>query len=142
MLDETKLFDFVKIMFTKPAHYKKIKQHNKKRHHFMINRFMSIKYPSNAQMFNINGINGGNVVDSWSMVASRFKSVPRWFYTKTKKAKKNVADKYNPSDRAVELYMNKNEIGNREFDELKLFVKDQLYADLKKIEEQIDVYNK
>lgn len=42
MLDETKLFDFVKIMFTKPAHYKKIKQHNKKRHHFMINRFMSI----------------------------------------------------------------------------------------------------
>ena len=142
MLDETKLFDFVKIMFTKPAHYKKIKQHNKKRHHFMINRFMSIKYPSNAQLFNINGINGGNVVDSWSMVASRFKSVPRWFYTKTKKAKKNVADKYNPSDRAIELYMNKNEIGNREFDELKLFVKDQLYADLKKIEEQIDVYNK
>lgn len=142
MLDETKLFDFVKIMFTKPTHYKKIKQHNKKRHHFMINRFMSIKYPSNAQMFNINGINGGNVVDSWSMVASRFKSVPRWFYTKTKKAKKNVADKYNPSDRAIELYMNKNEIGNREFDELKLFVKDQLYADLKKIEEQIDVYSK
>jgi len=108
----------------------------------MINRFMSIKYPSNAQLFNINGINGGNVVDSWSMVASRFKSVPRWFYTKTKKAKKNVADKYNPSDRAVELYMSKNEIGNREFDELKLFAKEQLFADLKKIEEQIDVYNK
>ena len=142
MLDETKLFDFVKIMFTKPAHYKKIKQHNKKRHHFMINRFMSIKYPSNAQMFNINGINGGNVVDSWSMVASRFKSVPRWFYTKTKKAKKNVADKYNPSDRAIELYMSKNEIGNREVEELKLFAKEQLFADLKKIEEQIDVYNK
>jgi len=108
----------------------------------MINRFMSIKYPANAMMFNINGINGGNVVDSWSMVAARFKSVPRWFYTKTKKAKKNTVDKYNPSDRAVELYMNKNEIGNREFDELKLFVKDQLYADLKKIEEQIDVYTK
>ena len=142
MLDETKLFDFVKIMFTKPAHYKKIKQHNKKRHHFMINRFMSIKYPANAQMFNINGINGANVVDSWSMVASRFKSVPRWFYTKTKKSKKNVTDKYNPSDRAVELYMSKNEIGNREFNELKLFAKDQLFTDLKKIEEQIDVYNK
>lgn len=141
MLDETKLFDFVKIMFTKPAHYKKIKQHNKKRHHFMINRFMSIKYPANAQMFNINGINGANVVDSWSMVASRFKSVPRWFYTKTKKSKKNVTDKYNPSDRAVELYMSKNEIGNREFNELKLFAKDQLFTDLKKIEEQIDVYN-
>ena len=142
MLDETKLFDFVKIMFTKPATYKKIKQHNKKRHHFMINRFMSIKYPSNAQLFNVNGISGANVVDSWSMVAARFKSVPGWFYTKTKKAKKNTPDKYNPSERAVEIYMDKNEIGNREFGELKLFAKDHLFADLKKIEEQIQVYAK
>ena len=142
MLDETKLFDFVKIMFTKRNQYGKIKQHNKKRHHFMINRFFSIKYPSNAQMFNVNGINGGNVVDSWSMVASTFKSVPGWFYTKTKKAKKNEVDKYTPDDRAIELYMNKNEIGNREFNELKLFAKEQLFTDLKKIEEQIDVYNK
>lgn len=142
MLDETKLFDFVKIMFTKPALYKKIKQHNKKRHHFMINRFMSIKYPSNAQLFNVNGISGANVVDSWSMVASRFKSVPGWFYTKTKKAKKNVQDKYNPSERALEIYMSKNNIGNREIVELKQFAKEAFYADLKKIEEQIDVYSK
>ena len=142
MLDDTKLFDFVKIMFTRPALYNKIKQHNKKRHHFMINRFMSIKYPANAQMFNVNGINGGNVVECWSVVAARFKSVPRWFYTKTKKAKKNQPDKYIPSDRAVSLYMDKNEIGQREMGELKLFAKDQLYADLKKIEKQIDVYTK
>jgi hypothetical protein len=142
MLDETKLFDFVKIMFTNPATYKKIKQHNKKRHHFMINRFMSIKYPSNAQLFNVNGISGANVVDSWSMVAARFKSVPGWFYTKTKKAKKTVADKYNPSERAVEIYMDKNEIGTREFGELLKFAKEDLYADLKKIEQQIDVYTK
>ena len=141
MLDETKLFDFVKIMFTKPQIYAKIKQHNKKRHHFMINRFMSIKYPSNAQLFNFNGVNGANVVDSWAMVASRFKSVPGWFYTKTKKSKKNETDKYNPSEEAVEIYMSKNEIGNREFSELKEFAKESLYADLQKIESQIDVYN-
>jgi hypothetical protein len=108
----------------------------------MINRFMSIKYPANAMMFNINGINGGNVVECWSVVASRFQSVPRWFYTKTKKAKKNTPDKYNPSERAVEIYMDKNEIGNREFGELKLFAKDALFSDLKKIEEQIEVYAK
>ena len=60
----------------------------------------------------------------------------------TKKAKKNVADKYNPSDRSIEIYMDKNEIGQREFDELKLFAKDALYSDLKKIEEQIEVYAK
>ena len=142
MLDETKLFDFVKIMFTKPNQYKNVKNFNKKRHHFMINRFMSIKYPSNAQMFNINGINGGNVVECWATVASRFKSVPGWFYTKTKKAAKNKADKYIPSERAVTIYMDRNEIGSREFNELKLFAKDHLFADLKKIEEQIQVYAK
>ena len=128
MLDDTKLFDFVKIMFTRPGDYKKIKQHTKKRHHFMINRFMSI--------------NGGNVVECWSVVASRFQSVPRWFYTKTKKAKKNTPDKYNPSERAVAIYMDKNEIGNREFSELKEFAKEALFSDLKKIEEQIEVYAK
>lgn len=140
MLDETKLFDFVKIMFTKPAKYKELKNHSKKRHHFMINRFFAIKYPNNAQLFNFNGINGANVVESWSVVASRFKSVPGWFYTKTKKSPKNKVDKYTPSEQALRIYMDKNEIGSREIEDLKLFFKEDLYTDLKKIEEQINVY--
>lgn len=142
MLDETKLFDFVKIMFTKPDQYNNLKIHTKKRHHFMINRFFAIKYPSNANMFNVNGINGGNVVESWSMVAQRFKGVPGWFYTKTKKAPKKQVDKYTPSEASIDLYLLKNEIGMREFNELKEFAKDQLFDDLKKIEAQIDVYRK
>jgi len=142
MLDETKLFDFVKIMFTKRDQYSKLKNHTKKRHHFMINRFFAIKYPSNAQLFNINGINGGNVVECWATVASRFKSVPGWFYTKTKKAAKNVADKYTPSEQALQIYMDRNEIGHREIEELKQFAKDALFADLQKIEQQVDVYAK
>jgi hypothetical protein len=143
MLDETKLFDFVKIMFTKPEQFRAIKNHNKKRHHFMVNRFFAIKYPTNAQVFNYNGINGANVVECWGMVAQRFKSVPAWWYTKTKKTDPAAkADKYTPSDQVVELYMTKNEIGRREFNELKTFAKDALYADLQKIETQIDVYIK
>ena len=140
MLDETKLFDFVKIMFTKKPLYSKIKNHNKKRHHFMINRFFAIKFPANANLFNINGINGANVVESWSMVAQRFKSVPGWFYTKTKKAEKKQKDKYIPGDKAIQLFLDKNEIRMREFEELKNFAKEELYSDLQKIEEQIDVY--
>ena len=143
MLDETKLFDFVKIMFTKPSQFKQIKNHNKKRHHFMINRFFAIKYPTNAHAFNINGINGSNVVECWGLVAQRFKVVPNWWYTKTKKSEASTkADKYTPSDSVIELYMSKNEIGRREFNELKTFAKDVLYADLQKIENQIDVYSK
>jgi hypothetical protein len=37
--------------------------------------------------------------------------------------------------------MTKNEIGQREYDELKLYAKDSLFADLKNIEKQIEVYN-
>ena len=142
MLDETKLFDFIKIMFTRPDLYKKVFNHNKKRHHFMINRFFAIKYPANAQLFNKNGINGNVVIDSWSMVASRFRSVPMWIYTKTKKSPKAKADKkqYIPSDAAISFFIEKNEIGKREFKELEQFAKDELYNSLKRIEDSMQVY--
>lgn len=108
----------------------------------MINRFFAIKFPSNANMFNHNGINGAAVVESWSLVAMRFKAVPGWWYTKTKKAASTIKDKYTPGEDAIKIYMQKNEIGMREFKELELFAKESLYADLKKIEEQVDVYSK
>jgi hypothetical protein len=142
MLDETKLFDFIKIMFTKNADYNKVSNHNKKRHHFMINRFFAIQYPSNAQMFNINGINGNAVIDSWQMVAQRFGKVPMWIYTKTKKTEKAVVNKkqYIPSDTTISFFMERNEIGKREFKELELFAQDELYKSLKKIEDSMQVY--
>ena len=142
MLDETKLFDFIKIMFTKHADYKKIKQHNKKKHFFMVNRFFAIKYPENANAFNVNGINGGHVVDAWSLLARRFTRVPMWIYTKTKKAKKSASKKneYIPTDRAIELYMSKYEIGKREFNEMQKFAPDALNQELQSIEKSIQVY--
>lgn len=142
MLDETKLFDFVKIMFTKRDQFNKIKNYNKKRHHFMINRFFSIKFPDNANLFNLNGINGAAVVESWGLVAMRFKSIPGWWYTKTKKIKNKTKDKYTPSEKAVQVYMEKNEIGPRTFKEIEHFAKESLYTDLKNIERQIDVHTK
>ena len=140
MLDETKLFDFVKILFTKKDSYGKIKESSKKRHHFMINRFMSINFPANAQLFNINGINSAKVIDCWQMVTSRFNRVPGWIYTKTKSSKKNVKEKYQPSEEALRFYIERNEIGKREIEELKTFNKDQFYLELKKLENQIKVY--
>jgi hypothetical protein len=142
MLDETKLFDFIKIMFTKQNDYKKITNHNKKRHHFMINRFFAIQYPANAQFFNKNGINPIAVIDSWSLVAARFKSVPAWIYTKTKKAEKEVTSKskYIPSEEAISFFMERNEIGKREFKELEKFAKEDLYLTLQKLEDSMQVY--
>ena len=143
MLDETKLFDFVKIMFTKPKEYYDIKQFNKKTHHFMINRFFAIKFPANAQLFNVNGINPISVIDSWALVASRFRGVPGWIYTKTKKSKKKAVSskgKYIPSDEAIRFFIDKHEIGMREFKELEKFAQNELYTSLKSIEESMKVY--
>lgn len=142
MLDETKLFDFVKILFTKPNDYKKIKLHNKKRHHFMINRFFAIQYPENANAFNLNGINGGQVVEAWSLVARRFTSVPFWIYTKTKKAKQDpkTTKEYIPSDKALEVYMQRYNIGKREIQEMKRFAPNEFKAELQSIEKSIEVY--
>lgn len=141
MLDETKLFDFIKILFTKPKDYKQIKNHTKNRHQFMVNRFFAIKFPSNAQLFNLNRINGASVVDSWSLVAQRFTSVPTWIYTKTKKSAtaENKSD-YIPSEEVIDFFIRKNEIGKREFKELKQFAPDKLEAELKKLEKAIKVY--
>jgi hypothetical protein len=138
-LDDTKLFDFVKIMFTKKADYANIKEQTKRRHHFMINRFFAIKFPANAQMFNKNGINGASVIDSWSLVAQRFTSVPMWIYTKTKKAAPKK-DEYIPNDDALELFMKIHEIGKREYNELKKFSPDELEKELRKLETTIKVY--
>lgn len=142
MLDETKLFDFVKILFTKPKEYRAITQHNKKRHHFMINRFFAIKFPANAQLFNLNGINATAVIDSWQLVAQRFNDVPGWIYTKTKKPAPSAANKpkYIPSEDSIKLFMEKNEIGKREYKELEKFAKEDLYKSLQSIEKSIQVY--
>lgn len=142
MLDETKLFDFIKLIFTKSNEYKQVKNHNKKRHQFMINRFFAIKFPANANALNLNGINPIAVVDGWAMVASRFNAVPGWIYTKTKKSPKAAASKneYIPSEEAVKFFIEKNEIGIREFKELEKFAKADLYAQLELIEKSMKVY--
>jgi len=142
MLDDTKLFDFIKIMFERPKEWKLVKQHTKKRHTFMINRFFAIKFPDNANMFNLNGIEGSNVIDSWYMVAQRFKGVPAWIYTKQKiaPAVAKAKDQYIPSDDAIRVYMERNEIGKREFKELQQFAAEKLNADLQMIENSMKVY--
>jgi len=128
-------------MFTKPKEYNAIKNHNKKRHHFMINRFFAIKFPANAQLFNVNGINPIAVIDSWQLVAQRFKGVPGWVYTKTKKST-TVKDKskYIPSEEAIKVFLEKNEIGKREFKELEKYSREELYKTLQVIEKSMQVY--
>lgn len=142
MLDETKLFDFIKIMFTKHELYYNVKDINKNRHHFMVNRFFAIKYPAAANLLNRVRIKGSAVVDSWFRVSSQFKKVPHWIWTKTKKAESNKSQqfKFTPKDETIKFFLDKNEIGMREYRELLQFQPHETLSYLEKLEKQMQVY--
>ena len=110
------LFDLVKVMFTNPKRYEELKNSDKSKNHFMIQRFMAINWPSESQKMNRNGINGIGVIDTWQFVTSRFKRVPGWIYTKTKKTKVQESLEFKYSEDLVEIYLKVNEISRRDFD--------------------------
>ena len=99
------LFDLVRVMFTKPKEYNEVKNNDKAKNHFMINRFMAINWPVQAQLLNRNGINGIGVIDTWQFLTSRFKRVPGWIYTKTKKTKAQEKLEFKYSEELVEIYL-------------------------------------
>ena len=82
----------------------------------MIQRFMAINWPSESQKMNRNGINGIGVIDTWQFITSRFKRVPGWIYTKTKKTKVQESLEFKYSEELVEIYLKVNEISRRDFD--------------------------
>ena len=47
-----KLFDYIKVLFGKDVNWDKVSNYDKSKNSFMTNRFMSIKFPIQANMFN------------------------------------------------------------------------------------------
>jgi hypothetical protein len=135
------LFDFVRVMFTKPAEYAKIKNVEKGKHFFMINRFMAIKHPTTAQALNRVGQNGWAAVDLWQLVASRFQRVPGWIYTKTKRT--TASEKvWKPNPEVARIWMERNGIGERELKEAIQFNPEEMKKSFTALEKQIELYAK
>jgi hypothetical protein len=132
------LFDLTKIIFTNPSQYQKLKNHEKSKHFFMINRFFSIKYPTTSQSLNRNGINPWAIVDLWQIVASRFQKVPGWIYTKTKKAPTEKVWKPNPE--ISKIWMERHQIGERELELAIKFNPEEMKKSFSILEKQISVY--
>jgi len=129
-----KLFDLVKVMFTDPKKFRTIKNSDKAKNMFMINRFFAIKYPTTAQSLNKNGINPWAVIELWQIVASKNRKVPYWIYTKTKKsANKNSA--WKPDPEISKLWMMRNNLSNNDFSSM-------LKLNPKGLKEAIDNFSK
>ena len=110
-----KLFDYIKVLFGQDLPWEKLKGYDKSKNSFMVNRFMSIKFPIQANMFNALKIDPVGQAEAWRMVASKFNRVPGFIYTKTKASKKIKT--WVPDTKALEFYLKINEIGERDFKE-------------------------
>ena len=134
------LFDLVRVMFSDPKKYKEVKNNDKAKNHFMIQRFMAINWPTQAQQMNRNGINGVGVIDTWQFLTSRFKRVPGWIYTKTKKTKKQESLEFKYSEELVDIYLKVNQISRKDFDQLTKLYPDQMQEYFIKMKVQYETY--
>ena len=129
------LFDYIKILFGKDAQWDKVSNYDKSKNSFMTNRFMSIKFPIQANLFNTLKIDAVGQAEAWRMVASKFNKVPSFIYTKVKKQEKEK--QWVPNPKAVETYMKLNEIGHREFKECLKYNSSEVKAAIDIIEKQM-----
>lgn len=117
------LFDLLNSMFSKRDEFNKTSLHERGRHNFMVNRFMAIKYPVQAQFLNHTKIHPGNAVTYWAdTVGKMFSRTPSWMFVKTKKEKEKKAAAQPVNDATIRYYCQKNMCSRRDVEEaMKMF---------------------
>lgn len=134
------LFDLIRVMFSDPKKYEKLSNNDKGKNFFMVQRFMSIKYPTTAQSLNRVGANPVAVIDLWQLVASRFSKVPGWIYTKTKKTTSSEKT-WKPDPELATIWMQRNSIGERELRECIKYNPEEMKKVFKALEKQVNLYD-
>jgi hypothetical protein len=130
-----KLFDYIKILFGKDSEWEEVSDYDKSKNSFMTNRFMSAKFPIQANLFNHLKIDPVGQATAWRMVSSKFNKVPGFIYTKLEKEKE--LKKWKPDNKALTLYLKINEIGEREFYEALKYNFDEIKKSIESLEKQI-----
>jgi hypothetical protein len=125
-------FDILKAFHTKD--WEKVKDRDKARNFFMINRLCSIAYPLQANSFNHIKIQSERSVDFWKVFISHHnKKTPQWVWTKTIKGNKEKEDsKY--KEEILEFIKSKHQISNREIQEMMDFFPSKFKSYYKEIE--------
>jgi len=130
------LFPFIKILFEDPQQYKKLKPYERAKFFFMLNRYMSIKYPQQANMFNILNVNPVHATDYWQRNMSKlFRVIPNWIYVKT--AKDKTVKKNYPSEEAIKLYLSKKEMSRRDLADAEKLYGMEVYEPIMSLDAQL-----
>ncbi len=130
------LFDYMKLVFSKnEKEWKELKDTDKARNFFMLNRFMSIQYPFQAAYLSHYKIDPVAVSDYWhKTMSSRYSSAPGWIYAKTVKKKDQEKKLDLPSTEMMRWYCEKHEISRKEFDQHVQYFGDAFLKEVKDLE--------
>lgn len=114
------LFDIIK-SFTNEGEWAKVSNTDKAKNLFMINRIMSIGYPTHAHAFNNTKIDPVNVVNVWrNMISKKYDKPPAFIYTPTNKKSKD-STKIKVPDNILRFICERYEISMREIGDLMEF---------------------
>jgi hypothetical protein len=110
-----KLFEYLKAVFGSDAQWAKLTSYDKSKNSFMLNRMLSARFPTQANMFNKLKTDPVGTAECWRLVGAKFSRVPGFIYTKV--SKKSVKKQWDPDQTVVSEYLKINQIGMREFTE-------------------------
>lgn len=125
-MEEVKLADVVNYLLKDRHKYKTIPVKDKQDKFFIINRFLSKKYPEQAQKFNKKNIDKSLALDLWFLFLRHEKrgDIYKWFWSKLPKTDKVLSE----SD--SKLLMEKLELRREDLDVLMLYHMDFLEEEL------------
>lgn len=136
------VFDLSNAMFKfSDIEWSKVTKYEKEKYFFMINKFFSIKYPTQANYFNLLNISTSNVIDNWRIVAKKHNGrIPSWMFTKIDNKNKIKKEKFDQN--VLDLFKELNEISNRELNEFINFFPDESNIIFKKLSKIIQTSSK
>jgi hypothetical protein len=79
-------------IFNNKSDWKWVTDEQKEYYFFIINRMMSKKYPTKAQLFNIKNIDKVSSMNLWYQFMLD-KPYPKWFWSKSKKENSSISEK-------------------------------------------------
>lgn len=131
------LFDFIRIFFEDPKEFNELSRYDKAKQFFMLNRFMSIMYPGQANMLNHIRIPQAGVVDFWQRnMTNVYTKVPNWIFAKGQKkasAAKTKSLKL-PEKAMITKYLTLNKLSQRDLDDAHALYGDSVYEPIIRME--------
>jgi len=135
------LFDLTKQLFDRSSKWENVKPYEKSKNFFMVNRFMSINFPMQANLFNNRHITPSSAVDSWRDVLNRlFTKPPSWMYTKTKKFP-SPGGKKQPDKETVQEWMKINKASKRDLESLMALIDEETMKEIGGFEKMLKEKN-